>query len=121
MAELPQTSGTVAGGHTIRSEEPIFGLAVQGPLEPIPEAPLDKIVTFVPVGPAITAVLYGAVPAAVVVLAREEIFRAAAEIRDWDWLYPQPLVNLPLYGFVLFPTIAALLLGTAIASAGRWR
>ncbi|MBW9207161.1 hypothetical protein KV097_14540 [Mumia sp. zg.B17] len=74
-----------------------------------------------PVGPMIAAVLYGAVPAAVIVLAREEIFRAAAEIRDWDWLYSQPLVNLPLYGFVLFPTIAALLLGTAIASAGRRR
>jgi dinuclear metal center YbgI/SA1388 family protein len=33
-----------------------FGLRVDGPLEPAPSAPLDKIVTFVPVGPAITAV-----------------------------------------------------------------
>ena len=32
------------------------GLVVEGPLEPAPEAPLDKIVTFIPVGPAITAV-----------------------------------------------------------------
>jgi dinuclear metal center YbgI/SA1388 family protein len=33
-----------------------LGLAVEGPLEPLPSEPLDKIVTFVPVGPAITAV-----------------------------------------------------------------
>jgi dinuclear metal center YbgI/SA1388 family protein len=33
-----------------------LGLVVEGPLEPAPEAPLDKIVTFIPVGPAITAV-----------------------------------------------------------------
>jgi dinuclear metal center YbgI/SA1388 family protein len=33
-----------------------LGLTVEGPLEPAPEAPLDKIITFVPVGPAITAV-----------------------------------------------------------------
>jgi dinuclear metal center YbgI/SA1388 family protein len=33
-----------------------LGLAVDGPLEPAPSAPLDKIITFVPVGPAITAV-----------------------------------------------------------------
>jgi dinuclear metal center YbgI/SA1388 family protein len=33
-----------------------LGLAVEGPLEALPSAPLDKIITFVPVGPAITAV-----------------------------------------------------------------
>ena len=33
-----------------------LGLTVEGPLEPLPSDPLDKIVTFVPVGPAITAV-----------------------------------------------------------------
>jgi dinuclear metal center YbgI/SA1388 family protein len=33
-----------------------LGLTVEGPLEPLPSEPLDKIVTFVPVGPAITAV-----------------------------------------------------------------
>jgi putative NIF3 family GTP cyclohydrolase 1 type 2 len=33
-----------------------LGLALEGPLEPAPSPPLDKIVTFVPVGPAITAV-----------------------------------------------------------------
>jgi dinuclear metal center YbgI/SA1388 family protein len=33
-----------------------LGLAVEGPLEGVPSAPLDKVVTFVPVGPAITAV-----------------------------------------------------------------
>src|ERR1700686_4234716 len=29
-----EAGGTVAGGHTIRSEEPIFGLAVQGLVDP---------------------------------------------------------------------------------------
>lgn len=33
-----------------------LGLAVEGPLEPAPSPSLDKIITFVPVGPAITAV-----------------------------------------------------------------
>jgi dinuclear metal center YbgI/SA1388 family protein len=33
-----------------------LGLQIEGPLDPAPSAPLDKIVTFVPVGPAITAV-----------------------------------------------------------------
>ena len=33
-----------------------LGLIVEGPLEPVAEPPLDKIITFVPVGPAITAV-----------------------------------------------------------------
>ena len=33
-----------------------LGLAVDGPLEPAPSPPLDKIITFVPVGPSITAV-----------------------------------------------------------------
>jgi dinuclear metal center YbgI/SA1388 family protein len=33
-----------------------LGLAVDGPLVPVPDPPLDKIVTFIPVGPAITAV-----------------------------------------------------------------
>src|SRR3954464_797616 len=33
-----------------------LGLVVDGPLEPVPAPPLDKIVTFVPVGPALGAV-----------------------------------------------------------------
>jgi dinuclear metal center YbgI/SA1388 family protein len=33
-----------------------LGLTVEGPLQPAPEQDLDKIVTFVPVGPSITAV-----------------------------------------------------------------
>jgi dinuclear metal center YbgI/SA1388 family protein len=33
-----------------------LGLAVEGPLEPVPEPALDKIITFVPTGPALTAV-----------------------------------------------------------------
>ena len=33
-ATVAAAGGTVAGGHTIRSEEPIFGLAVQGLIDP---------------------------------------------------------------------------------------
>src|ERR1700675_1640268 len=33
-AVVTEAGGTVAGGHTIRSEEPIFGLAVQGLVDP---------------------------------------------------------------------------------------
>jgi len=33
-AVVAEAGGTVAGGHTIRSEEPIFGLAVQGVVDP---------------------------------------------------------------------------------------
>ncbi len=36
---VAEAGGTVAGGHTIRSEEPIFGLAVQGVVHP------DRILT----------------------------------------------------------------------------
>src|SRR5215208_4134951 len=36
---VAEAGGTVAGGHTIRSEEPIFGLAVQGLVHP------DRILT----------------------------------------------------------------------------
>ena len=46
-AAAPGVSDALAGA---------LGLAVEGPLEPVPSEPLDKIVTFVPVGPAITAV-----------------------------------------------------------------
>jgi selenide,water dikinase len=33
-AKVAEAGGTIAGGHTIRSEEPIFGLAVQGLVHP---------------------------------------------------------------------------------------
>ena len=33
-AKVAEAGGTIAGGHTIRSPEPIFGLAVQGLVEP---------------------------------------------------------------------------------------
>jgi len=38
-AVVVEAGGTIAGGHTIRSEEPIFGLAVQGVVHP------DRILT----------------------------------------------------------------------------
>lgn len=69
------------------------------------------------IGPALAGLLYGVAPTVAIVLARDEVLRAGAELRDN--LYAQAVVNAPFYGFLLYPTIAALLLGTAIASARR--
>src|SRR5580693_645450 len=54
-----QAGGTVAGGHTIRSEEPIFGLAVQGLVHPgrvwskAGALPGDRLVLSKPIGTGI--------------------------------------------------------------------
>jgi selenide, water dikinase len=56
---VADAGGTVAGGHTIRSEEPIFGLAVQGVVHPdrvwtkTGARPGDRIVLSKPVGTGI--------------------------------------------------------------------
>ncbi|MHB8466523.1 MAG: selenide, water dikinase SelD [Acidimicrobiales bacterium] len=65
---VAQAGGTVAGGHTIRSEEPIFGLAVQGLVHPDRiwtkggARPGDRLVLSKPVGSGI--VLAGGSPEA---------------------------------------------------------
>ncbi len=56
---VADAGGTVAGGHTIRSEEPIFGLAVQGVVHPeriwskTGARPGDRLVLSKPVGTGI--------------------------------------------------------------------
>lgn len=72
-----------------------------------------------PVGPFVAALLYGVAPTVAVVLARDEIFRAGNEVRGWSFTYDWALTNVPFYGIILFPAVAALLIGTAIAGAGR--
>jgi selenide,water dikinase len=63
-----QAGGTVAGGHTIRSEEPIFGLAVQGLVHPdqiwtkAGARPGDRLLLSKPLGTGI--VLAGGTPQA---------------------------------------------------------
>ncbi len=66
------------------------------------------------IGPAVAGLLYGVAPTVAIVLARDDVMRLGSEVRDT--LYAQAVVNAPFYGFLLYPTIAALLLGTAIVS-----
>ncbi len=84
-ATVAQAGGTVAGGHTIRSDEPIFGLAVQGLVDPArvwakSGAQVgDRLVLSKPLGSGI--VLAGGSPedkAATIVVMRR-LNRAAAE------------------------------------------
>jgi selenide,water dikinase len=81
---VAQAGGTVAGGHTIRSEEPIFGLAVQGLVHPdrvwtkAGAQPGDALVLSKPLGSGM--VLAGGEPAekTAVVAGMRALNRAAA-------------------------------------------
>src|SRR5437588_404777 len=81
-----EAGGTVAGGHTIRSEEPIFGLAVQGLVHPdrvwtkAGALPGDALVLSKPLGTGI--VLAGGEPEerAAAVAGMRTLNRAAAEM-----------------------------------------
>ena len=82
---VAQAGGVVAGGHTIRSEEPIFGLAVQGVVHPdrvwtkAGARPGDALVLSKPLGTGV--VLAGGSPAdkAMAVAGMRALNRAAAE------------------------------------------
>jgi selenide,water dikinase len=84
-ATVAAAGGTVAGGHTIRSEEPIFGLAVQGLVHPNRvwtkggARPGDRLVLSKPLGTGI--VLSGGGPAdkAAAIAGMRSLNRAAAE------------------------------------------
>lgn len=84
-AVVREAGGVVAGGHTIRSEEPIFGLAVQGLVHPdrvwtkAGARPGDVLVLSKPIGTGIL-LAGGAAPAKAAAIARmRELNRAAAE------------------------------------------
>jgi selenide, water dikinase len=83
--------GTVAGGHTIRSAEPIFGLAVQGIVHPdrlwskAGARPGDRLLLSKPIGSGI--VLAGGSPdekAAAIAIMRTLNARAADQLRDLE-------------------------------------
>ena len=82
---VAEAGGVVAGGHTIRSEEPIFGLAVQGLVHPdrvwakSGARPGDVLVLSKPIGTGI--VLAGAAEAdkAATITTMRRLNRAAAE------------------------------------------
>jgi selenide,water dikinase len=76
--------GTIAGGHTIRSEEPIFGLAVQGLVHPdrvwskAGARPGDRLVLSKPLGSGIVLAGANAHDKAVVIASMRRLNRDAA-------------------------------------------
>ena len=77
--------GTVAGGHTIRSEEPIFGLAVQGLVHPDRvwskqgARPGDRLVLSKPIGSGIVLAGGDGASTAAAIAVMRTLNRAAAE------------------------------------------
>ena len=84
-AVVAEAGGTVAGGHTIRSEEPIFGLAVQGLVHPdrvwakAGARPGDVLVLSKPLGTGIVLAGGSADQKAAAVGRMRTLNRAAAE------------------------------------------
>jgi len=82
---VAEAGGVVAGGHTIRSEEPIFGLAVQGLVHPdrvwtkAGAQPGDMLVLSKPLGTGIVLAGGSAEEKAAAVRRMRELNRAAAE------------------------------------------
>ena len=82
---VAQAGGVVAGGHTIRSEEPIFGLAVQGLVHPDRvwtkggARPGDAIVLSKPLGTGILLAGGGEAHKAAAIVRMRQLNRAAAE------------------------------------------
>ncbi len=67
-----EAGGTVAGGHTIRSEEPIFGLAVQGVVHP------DRVLTKAGAQPGDALVLSKPIGTGIVLAGGSDYHKAAA-------------------------------------------
>ena len=84
-AVVVEAGGTVAGGHTIRSEEPIFGLAVQGLVHPdrvwtkSGARPGDVLLLSKPVGTGILLAGGGADDKAAAITVMRRLNRGAAE------------------------------------------
>ena len=82
---VAEAGGVVAGGHTIRSEEPIFGLAVQGLVHPdrvwtkAGARPGDVLVLSKPLGTGILLAGGAEVDKAAAILRMRQLNRAAAE------------------------------------------
>jgi len=84
-AVVAEAGGVVAGGHTIRSEEPIFGLAVQGLVHPdrvwtkAGARPGDALVLSKPLGSGVVLAGGGDADKAAAVAWMRKLNRAAAE------------------------------------------
>jgi len=90
-AKVTEAGGMVAGGHTIRSEEPIFGLAVQGLVHPdrvwakAGAQPGDLLLLSKPIGTGIVLAGGGDDDKAVAITRMQTLNRAAAEaLQDLD-------------------------------------
>ena len=84
-AVVAEAGGTIAGGHTIRNPEPIFGLAVQGVVDPARVfrkgggRPGDVLVLSKPLGTGLTLAGGSAEEKAVAIAAMRRLNRAASE------------------------------------------
>lgn len=84
-ATVAEAGGVVAGGHTIRSEEPVFGLAVQGFVHPdrvlakSGARPGDRLVLSKPIGTGIVLAGGSAAAKAEAITEMRRLNRAAAE------------------------------------------
>jgi selenide,water dikinase len=82
---VAEAGGTIAGGHTIRSEEPIFGLAVQGLVHPDRiltkggALPGDALVLSKPIGTGIVLAGGGPADKAAAISMMRTLNRAASE------------------------------------------
>ena len=82
---VAEAGGMIAGGHTIRSEEPIFGLAVQGLVHPdriwtkAGARPGDVLVLSKPIGTGIILAGGGDTDKAAAIVRMRQLNRAAAE------------------------------------------
>src|SRR5205085_3942176 len=100
-----QAGGVVAGGHTIRSEEPIFGLAVQGLVHPdrvwtkAGARPGDVLVLSKPVGTGILLAGGAEADKATAILRMRALNRGAAE--SLSALDPPPHAVTDVTGFGL--------------------
>jgi selenide,water dikinase len=105
-AVVAEAGGTVAGGHTIRSEEPIFGLAVQGLVHPdrvwtkTGARPGDALVLSKPLGTGIVLAGGTEEDKAAAVARMRELNRAAAE--RLSGLEAAPSAVTDVTGFGLF-------------------
>lgn len=103
---VAEAGGTVSGGHTIRSEEPIFGLAVQGLVDPslvwtkAGASPGDALLLTKPLGTGI--VLAGGTPAqkSLAVAGMRKLNKRAAEALAAMDQRPHAVTDVTGYGLL---------------------
>jgi selenide,water dikinase len=103
---VAEAGGVVAGGHTIRSEEPIFGLAVQGIVHPDRiwtkggARPGDVLCLSKPLGTGIVLAGGDDEAKAAVVLGMRRLNRAAAEVLQQQAEAPHAVTDVTGFGLL---------------------